>query len=68
VKAIQRYNVGGIGGVPVITLSDHRAALAEIEKRVEGLKMTPPNVGYGDGWQDWNSALDAALTAIKGEG
>ncbi len=48
-----------------VLFADHQEALADIEKRVEGFKMTPPNVGYGDGWQDYNSAIDDALNAIK---
>ncbi len=45
--------------------ADRGRVLAAIEKRVEGLRLVPPNVGYGDGWQDYNSAIDDALNAIK---
>ena len=45
--------------------ADRGRVLAAVEKRVEGLRLVPPNVGYGDGWQDYNSAIDDALNAIK---
>jgi len=61
-----------IGGIQVIPADAYEAlyavrgrVLAAVEKRVEGLRLVPPNVGYGDGWQDYNSAIDDALNAIK---